>query len=191
MEFQNSIYCPDRFEWHNWLTENYKTTDEVWLIYYKKHTKLPTVTYEEAVEEAICFGWIDSLVKTIDEDRYMQKYTPRKPKSVWSLINKKRAEKLIKESRMTEAGLQTIKEAKKSGAWQKAYSTRKDIKMPKDLEKGLKDGNLAWGNFQLFTPSQRRNYIGWVLAAKRNETRKKRIVEVVKRSEKGLKPGLM
>ena len=85
-----TLYCKNRDDWRIWLEKNYQSEQEIWLIYYKKHTKKPTVTYNDAVEEAICFGWIDSLVKTIDQDTYMQKYTPRKSKSLWSLVNKNR-----------------------------------------------------------------------------------------------------
>ena len=103
----------NRTQWRTWLTKNQDKESEVWLVYYKKHTKKPTISYDDAVEEALCYGWIDGKVRTIDEERYMQRFTPRKPDSLWSLINKKRVLKLIEEKKMTPIGMELIKEAKK------------------------------------------------------------------------------
>ena len=98
------IYMRSRAAWRNWLQKNHKARTEVWLVYYKKHTGKPTVTYDDAVEEALCFGWIDSTVRTIDDERYMQKFTPRRPGSVWSETNIKRARRMIDQGLMTESG---------------------------------------------------------------------------------------
>jgi len=187
----NTIYCKNRDEWRLWLEKNHKSESEVWLIYLKKHTKKETVSYNDAVEEALCFGWIDSLVKSIDQDSYMQKYTPRKPKSVWSLINKKRVEKMIKANKMTPAGIEKIEIAKKNGQWEKAYSSKTKFKIPDKLQKALIENQEAFKNFYNFSPSVRNNYIGYILSAKREDTIKRRIAFVVERSEKNLKPGLM
>ena len=186
-----TIFCKDRNEWRIWLEQNHSSEKEIWLIYYKKHTKKPTVTYNEAVEEALCFGWIDSLVKTIDNETYMQKYTPRKDNSVWSLVNKKRAEKMISEGKMIKAGFDKIEIAKKNGQWEKAYTSQKKIEMPNYLEKELKKNKLAWKNFNNFANSYQNMYIGWVTAAKRPETREKRISIVVERSVKNQKSGMI
>ena len=186
-----TLYVKDRTEWRNWLETNYATETEVWLIYYKKHSDKPRIPYDDAVEEALCFGWIDSLVKTIDDEKYMQKYTPRRKNSVWSELNVKRCEKMIETSKMTAAGLKIIEEAKQSGKWQQAYSSNKINEMPKTLETALKNNKTAWENFNTFALSYRNNYIAWVASAKRDETKNKRIEEVVKRAALNQKPGMM
>ena len=112
------IYVSTREDWRAWLEENHDREKEIWLIYYKKPSGKPRVAYDDAVEEALCFGWIDSTIRKLDEDRYMQKFTPRNPGSVWSELNKRRVEKMIREGRMTQAGLSKIEAAKKSGEWQ-------------------------------------------------------------------------
>ncbi len=115
----NTIFCRNRTEWRSWLEQNHTSESEIWLIYMKKHTKKETVSYNDAVEEALCFGWIDSLVKRIDKESYMQKYTPRKPKSVWSLANKKRLEKMISEKKMTQPGIEMVEIAKREDTIQR------------------------------------------------------------------------
>jgi uncharacterized protein YdeI (YjbR/CyaY-like superfamily) len=174
-----------------WLEKKHASEKEIWLIYYKKHTKKPTVAYNEAVEEALCFGWIDSIVKRIDDETYMQKYTPRKDNSIWSQANKKRTEKMISEGKMTKAGFDKIEIAKKNGQLEKAYTSQKKIEMPDYLEKELKKNELAWNNFNNFASSYQNMYIGWVTAAKRLETREKRITAVIARSVKNQKPEMM
>lgn len=186
-----TLYVKNRDEWRNWLEKNYDSESEIWLIYYKKHSDKQSIPYDDAVEEALCFGWIDSLVKTIDDEKYTQKYTPRKKNSVWSEYNVKRCHKMIKEGKMTDAGLQLIKEAKKNGKWNLAYTTKKMYEMPEEMENALKQNKTAWDNFNNFAPSYRNNYIGWVITAKRPETKSKRIAEVVKRSALNQKPGMM
>jgi uncharacterized protein YdeI (YjbR/CyaY-like superfamily) len=109
MNQPTTLHVTTRNEWRAWLAEHHDTEKEVWLISYKKHTGRPQIPYDEAVEEALCFGWIDSLVKTIDEERFAQKFTPRKMKNNWSESNKRRVKKLVREGRMTQAGLSKIK----------------------------------------------------------------------------------
>jgi uncharacterized protein YdeI (YjbR/CyaY-like superfamily) len=184
-------HCRNRSEWRKWLQRNHDKKDEIWLVYYKKHTGKPSVTHAEAVEEALCFGWIDSRVNRLDEERYRQKYTPRKSKSVWSKINKDAAERLIREGKMTPAGMEKINEAKKDGRWAKAYTSRKRMRMPSDLKKALTSNKKAWKNFSNFAKSYQNMYIGWVTSAKMRETREKRIREVVKRSAQNKKSGIM
>src|SRR5690606_16126198 len=105
----------DRNEWRQWLEQNHEKLSEIYLVFYKLSTKKPTVTYEEAVEEALCFGWIDGIRKGIDDETYMNRFTPRKPKSMWSVVNKDRVEKLIAEGKMTDAGLKLVEIAKQNG----------------------------------------------------------------------------
>ena len=187
----NSIHFENRDAWRKWLEKNHDKSSEIWVIYYKKHTKKPTVQYGEAVEEAICFGWIDSTVQTIDEERYRQKYTPRNKTSLWSELNRKRARKMIKAGKMTDAGMAKIEEAKKNSRWDKTYSTSRQFEMPPELEEALKVNKAAWENFNNFAPSYRNLYAGWVGSAKKSETREKRIKEVVERSARNEKPGMM
>lgn len=191
VEITKTLYITDRKEWRKWLEKHHNTAKEIWLIYYKKHSGKPRIPYDDAVEEALCFGWIDSLVKSIDDEKYMQKYTPRKKNSIWSEINVKRCEKMIKESKMTDAGMILIEEAKINGKWDRAYTTKKIFEMPEDLEIALKKNKSAWNNFTKFAPSYKNNYIHWIISAKKEETKIKRISEVVKRSELNQKPGMM
>jgi len=191
MELPKPKYFRNRRLWRKWLEKNHNKKNEVWLVYYKKHTGKPSISHKEGVEEALCFGWIDSRVKRIDEERFMQRYTPRKPKSVWSLINKKAAERMIKQGKMTPAGLKKIEEAKKNGRWSRAYTSKKRMSMPQDLKSALMKNKKAQKNFSNFAKSYQNMYIGWVMSAKRDETRKKRIREVVKRSAMNKKSGIM
>ncbi len=110
MKITKTLYVTTRDEWRSWLEENHKSEKEIWLIYYKKHTGKPRIPYDDAVEEALCFGWIDSIIKRIDEEKYTQKFSPRKQNSAWSDLNKKRVKKLIEEGKMTKAGYETVKE---------------------------------------------------------------------------------
>lgn len=185
-----TIYCKNREEWRAWLEQNHAREKDIWLIYYKKHTKKETIFYSEAVDEALCFGWIDSIVKSIDDETYMQRYSPRKAKSVWSLVNKNKVKRLIEEKKMTQAGMLTVKMAKENGQWEIAYSLKDKVEMPIELEKALKSNQLALENFNKFSQSNQQNYIRWVVSAKRTETIQKRIDAVVYRSEKCLKHGM-
>jgi len=195
MNPKNSIYFKSRSEWRAWLKKNHsKGTSvdrEVWLIYYKKHTGKPSIPYNDAVEEALCFGWIDTTVKRIDDERYMQKFTPRNKNSIWSTLNKERAEKMIKEKKMTKAGLEKIKDAKKNGKWAEAYTSRKQLPLPSDLKIALMKDKTAWTNFKSFASSYQNIYIGWIMNAKREATRKRRIKVVVQRAASNQKPGMM
>lgn len=186
MDFQ---LFKNRNEWRTWLELNHKTEMEIWLGYYKKHTGKPSVRYDEAVEEALCFGWIDSKVNRVDNNIYKQKYTPRKKNSVWSLLNVKRVEKMIKEGRMTKAGMEKVEEGKESGTWQIAYSSKKEEVVPEDLLQALKINKTAFTHFFNYTVSIRNRYIYWINRAKQQETRDKRIEKVVGFAEGNVKPG--
>ena len=132
------LYVKTSNDWKKWLTKNHNKVEELWLIFYKKGTSKPSIDYETAVEEALCFGWIDSLVKKIDEERYVRKFTPRKNNSVWSESNKKCVKRVIKEGRMTEFGMEKITAAKKSGMWNKKIETPKiSYEAPKDFVSAL------------------------------------------------------
>ena len=190
MSDKEPLSFKDREQWRSWLTENHDKSKGAWLLFYKKRLGKQHLLYEEAVEEALCFGWIDSRIRRIDDEKHMQRYTPRNPKSIWSDSNRKRAGKLIKEGRMTEHGLRAINASKRNGRWRDIYTTRDPIDVPEDLEKALLKDPEAHRNFHAFAPSYRLIYIYWVNEAKREETRKRRMDEVVKRSRRGLKPGI-
>ena len=179
MKKLKTVHVTDREAWRAWLKENHDKEKEVWLIFYKKHTGKPRVAYNDAVEEALCFGWIDSIVKRIDEETYAQKFTPRKAESKWSEHNKRRVEKMIKEGRMTEIGLALVKAAKQSGAWERVIQPYKIDTLPPGLEEELSAHPTAWENFNRLAPSQQRQYIGWITAAKKEETRQKRLLEAI------------
>ena len=182
IELENALFFKNRDEWRNWLEKNHRTINEVWLIHYKKSSGKKGLNHFNAVEEAICFGWIDGKLKKIDEQRFILRYSTRKSKSVWSKINKENAEKMISLGKMTQAGLNKIEEAKKQGFWDNAYTNLVKERLPSDLKNALIVNKKAWNNFQQFANSYRNMYIGWVKNAKTEETRKKRISEVVKNS---------
>jgi len=190
MNENTALYFKNRNEWRKWLETNYKNINEVWLIHYKKPSNKTSINHMEAVEEALCFGWIDSKLKKIDDEKFILKYSPRKPKSVWSKINKEKAEELIASGKMTQAGLEKIEDAKKQGLWDTAYTNLVRERLPSDLKNSLMENKIAWNNFKNFANSYRNMYIGWVKGAKTKETRKKRIYEVVKRSSQNKKPGI-
>jgi uncharacterized protein YdeI (YjbR/CyaY-like superfamily) len=190
-EIVNPKHFINRKAWRNWLSKNFDKADYIWLLFYKVKTRKKSVRYPEAVEEAICFGWIDGILKRIDAEKHMQRFTPRKPKSIWSKLNKERAKRMIETGRMTEAGLAKIKEAKKSGWWDNAYTTRGNNIMSAEMKKVLMSDKEAWKNFQNFSKSAQNNYIFYVNYAKREETKKKRIQLVLDRSKRNEPPGMM
>ena len=181
-----------RSQWRKWLEKNHSTSSGVWLIYYKTETGKRKLSYAEAVEEALCFGWIDSLPRKLDNERTMLKYTPRKPKSVWSKINKERIEKLIANKLMMPAGFAVIQLAKKNGSWDKLNSSdfhAYNNSLPPDLEKALKKNKTALNNFNTFAPSYRKQFLSWIDSAKQPATREARIKQTVLMAAANKKPG--
>jgi len=191
MDNSVEMFFASRQEWRNWLQLNHQESYGIWLIYFKKHTKRESLSYNDAVEEALCFGWIDSVVKSIDNETYKQKYTPRRKNSIWSNVNKARVEKMINEGKMTNFGLAKVEEAKKNGEWEKAYGTRVKPELPEDLKAELQNNELAWQNFNKFAASYQTNYIYWLNAAKRPETREKRLKQIVNLASENRKPGII
>lgn len=190
MEITNALYFPNRREWRRWLAQNHDKETEAWVLRYKKNSGKPSVSYEEALEEALCFGWIDGRMRGVDSEKSAVRFSPRKAKSRWSKVNKDKAEKLIEQGKMVPAGLAKIEEAKKGSNWDNAYSTRMIEGIPPDLEEALSANQEAWKNFQRFATGYRNTYIYWVNDAKTSETRKRRIAEVVARSAINKKPGI-
>jgi uncharacterized protein YdeI (YjbR/CyaY-like superfamily) len=173
------LHLIDRQQWRDWLSQKHATTREVWLVFYKKHTGKPCIPYDEAVQEALCFGWIDGLLNRIDKDRYRVRFSPRKSGSIWAESNKKRVEQMIRQGRMTEAGLARVEEAKRSGEWEQAR-VRDNPDTPQDLLEALQSDSGAASDFERLAPSHRKNFIWWINSAKKPETRAKRIRETVR-----------
>lgn len=174
-----TIYARDRKEWRKWLKNNHRTSPGVWLIYYKVNSGKPSVSYSEAVKEALCVGWIDSKVNSLDDERYQQVFTPRKPKSVWSKLNKQYIEELIEQGLMTEAGLVKIEAAKQDGSWN-ALDAIEALMIAPDLKGALEANETANDHFQLFSSSSKKSILFWIESAKRPETRLKRIEKAVR-----------
>lgn len=181
----------DREAFRAWLLKNHTQPGEQWVVFYKKHTGKGGLTYDEAVEEAICFGWIDGIVRRRDDDTFMQKFTPRKKGGTWSESNLKRVRKMIDAGKMSEAGLAMLGDAlekyEKEGIAHRP--PRVDV-LPDELMAILKQNPQAWANFEKLAPSHRREYLGWVAEAKREETRKRRMQEVANTLEQGKKLGM-
>jgi uncharacterized protein YdeI (YjbR/CyaY-like superfamily) len=187
----NTLELKDRKEWRAWLAENYNRENEIWLVYYKKATGIPSISYQDSLDEGLCFGWIDSLIKKIDERKYARKFTPRKDDSKWSLVNKKRAEQLIRDGLMTEYGLNKVEAAKRSGSWDAPVQKPKlDFKMPSEFSEALKNNPQAENFFNNLAPSYQKQYLGWIVTAKRSETKQKRIKESIELLSEGKRLGL-
>lgn len=170
----------DKDQWRTWLQENHATAQEMWLVFFKKHTGKAGLTYIEALEEALCFGWIDGILKRIDDEKHTVRFSPRRRNSIWSEQNKKRVARLIQAGRMTETGLARIREAKANGQWAKA-AVREDVTIvPPELTAALAGHAEARRNFEKLAPSYRRQFIYWISTAKRDETRQKRLAEVIR-----------
>ena len=181
-----AVAAKSRAEWRRWLEKNVEKEKSVWLILYNKNSSKSSVKIDEAVEEALCFGWIDSkAIKRDDESRY-QSFSQRKPKSNWSKINRDRVSKLIKQGLMTSHGQSVIDHAKKTGTWLAMESVEKNI-IPDDLQKLFNKNKTALKNFQAFAPSSKRMILQWILSAKRAETRTKRLEKTVELASKNIK----
>jgi uncharacterized protein YdeI (YjbR/CyaY-like superfamily) len=169
-----------RKEWGHWLRENHNLKKEVWLIYYKKHTGKPRIPYDDAVEEALCYGWIDGKVKRIDDEKFMQLFTPRKAKSIWSDHNKKRAKKLIEKGLMKDPGLVAINEAKKSGIWEQSSPIFDEKNIPEELKAALMKSKRAKKYYDSLAPTYKKQFHWWIISAKRKETKEKRTIDAMK-----------
>lgn len=184
------ISVSDRKAWRLWLTENHASENEVWLAYYKKHTGKATVSYLDSVKEALCFGWIDGLKKSIDDERYAHRFTPRRPHSKWSPQNIRLAKELIKSGEMTNAGLEAFNQGVPyDQELQKALSA-KEIPLTTETERGLKTSEKAWSNFSQMSAGYRKQYVLWLQTAKKADTRKKRLEEAIRLLEKNRKLGM-
>jgi uncharacterized protein YdeI (YjbR/CyaY-like superfamily) len=184
------IYLTTRAEWRKWLTQHHSEESGVWLVFYKTHTRMPTLHYDAVVEEALCFGWIDSIIKKLDDDRYARKITPRKPSSQWSELNKNRVKTLLRQGLMTDAGLARIEQAKNTGHWNQSARTPIPTKVPEDLKRALSRNRKAKAFFSTLAPTYQKQFIGWIATAKRQETIDRRVKEAIRLLEQGKKLGL-
>lgn len=173
-----TVEAVNRQAWRAWLAEHHQTCAGIWLIYYKVKSGKPSVQYSEAVKEALCFGWIDSKVKSMDEERYRQIYTPRKPQSVWSKLNKSYVEELIQTGLMTSAGMNIIHIAQENGSWNRLDEIEALI-IPDDLQQALHSCPEAERNFKDFNNSTQKSLLTWIASARRAMTRESRIQRVV------------
>ena len=186
MEIGETLYVTNREDWRKWLKKNFEVKKEIWLIYYKKHTRKPTIPYDDAVEEALCFGWIDSIVKRIDDEKHVQRYTPRNLKSIWSQNNINRVEKMLHEGKMTKTGLSKYEYGMKNDL--QAPTIKEKLVVPKDFKIALKNETKADENFNNLAKSYKIMYIHWINCAKKEETGKRRIKKAIHLLKESKKP---
>jgi uncharacterized protein YdeI (YjbR/CyaY-like superfamily) len=188
MEIGETLLAPTREAWRTWLEQHHATSAEIWLILGKKNSGVQTVTLDEATEEALCFGWVDSIQKRIDDRTHALRFTPRKPKSVWSQSNVDRVRRLTAQGKMTPAGLALVEAAKANGQWEAATQRDVLLALPQELEAALATRPGAGNGFARLPDSLKKQLIYWVASAKREETRRRRIDEVIRRSEQARAP---
>jgi uncharacterized protein YdeI (YjbR/CyaY-like superfamily) len=188
---RRTLYLSTRKQWRQWLTKNHATEKEIWLVYYRQETGKPSIPYEDSVEEALCFGWIDSIIKKLDNECYARKFTPRTNMTKWSNTNKQRMAKMLEAGLVTKAGLATIENIKliadKSGAAPKKPSA---MEIPAYIREAFKQDKTVWDNFCGLAKSYQRDYILWITIAKKEETRDRRIEEAIKLLKQNRKLGL-
>lgn len=177
--------------WRGWLEKNHDKAKELWVGFYKRDSGKPSITWPESVDEALCFGWIDGVRKSIDETRYKIRFTPRKPTSTWSSVNIKRVAELTELGRMRPAGLAAFEQSseKKSGIY--AYEQRKEIVLDPAYEKKLRANKKAWAFFTSSAPSYRHICVFWIMTAKQEQTRLRRLRRLIEDSAAGRKVGIM
>ena len=182
-----TYYPKSQTDWRNWLVKNHQLKQSVWLVFYKKSTKVATISWGEAVDEALCFGWIDSTKKTIDAERYIQYFSKRKPNSIWSKINKDKVEYLTSKKLIQKAGYKSIKIAKENGSWSKLDEVEALI-IPENLKKEFKarEGSLEY--YESLSKSAKKILLSWIVLAKRPKSKQKRIIEIAENASKNTKP---
>lgn len=178
MDQKEQHYFKNTEEWREWLHENHDKSSGVFLIFYKVNSEFASMRWEEAVQVALCYGWIDSKVNKINEDCRKQVFSPRKDKSVWSKINKTHIEKLLKENLMHQSGLAKIEIAKQNGSWI-SLDDVEELIIPEDLKLAFDSNKTAFENYLQFSPSYRKSYLYWLNQAKREATRTDRISQII------------
>jgi uncharacterized protein YdeI (YjbR/CyaY-like superfamily) len=174
-----------RQEWRDWLEVHHQSESEVWLIFHKQHTQIPAVAYDDAVEEALCFGWVDSLIRRLDDDRFARKFTPRKPDSAWSTINRRRYDEMKARGLLAPAGLDRPPTDRSGDAPRPSVT-----ELPDYVEQALKSDEHARDIWQRLAPSHKRAYLAWIDSAKRDETKQRRLEQALRMISEGKKPGL-
>jgi uncharacterized protein YdeI (YjbR/CyaY-like superfamily) len=181
----NPIRMRSRQAWRRWLERHHEKAADVWIVYHKAHTGLPTVSYVEAVEEALCFGWIDGQAQRLDDDSWCQRFSPRRKGSRWSPVNLRRFAKLTAEGLVTAAG--RAAGPTKDTRLAETYWDKPDV-TPPEVEAGLKASAAAWARFRALSPSRRKMFIGWLASAKKPETRARRVAKAIDMLERGVLP---
>ncbi|MES2477819.1 MAG: YdeI/OmpD-associated family protein [Bacteroidota bacterium] len=182
-----TFYPASRTDWRKWLEANHLSKQAVWLVCYKKKTGKPTIAWTEAVDEALCFGWIDSVRKTLDEEKFIQFFSRRKAKGTWSKVNKEKINRLIENGQMKQAGFDSIEKAKQNGSWS-ILDDVEDLILPEDLKTELNKQINAMEYYLSLSKSVRKAILQWLVLAKRPETRQKRIIEIVTLAAQKQKP---
>jgi uncharacterized protein YdeI (YjbR/CyaY-like superfamily) len=179
MNISDLLYVANRQDWRNWLKENYTSATEIWLVYFRKHTNIPRIPYNHAVEEALCFGWIDSITKTIDQDRYAQRFTPRRPRSTYSQANKERLRRQIEQGKVVPEVLATI-----------GGLAEEEFEFPADIRAALRTNKTAWENFQRYSGAYQRIRIAFIdTARKRPGEFEKRLKHLIRMTEQNKQYG--
>lgn len=186
MDGREIVEVPDRAAWRRWLAERHEQREAIWLVFHKRSSDGTSPSYEEAVEEALCFGWIDSTVNRLDERRTLQLFAPRKPRSAWSLSNKERVARLERDGLLAPAGIAAIEAAKENGSWS-AFDDVERLVEPPDLAAALDASPAARESWNGFSPSSRKAILRWLVSAKRPQTRAKRVEQTVRMAAKGLR----
>ena len=188
MTHEAEIFCPkDRKAWRKWLTKHHEQKESVWLVVYKKGAPETNLTWSEAVDEALCFGWIDSLKKPVDEEKYKQYFTKRKPNSTWSRINKDKIKALTETGQMAKAGIVSVQLAKRNGSWSLLDGVE-NLEIPPELNQAFRKVPGSKPFFNSLSKSIRKQLLYWVVSAKRPETKAKRIAEIVTATGKNTTP---
>ncbi|TCD02127.1 hypothetical protein EZ449_18875 [Pedobacter frigidisoli] len=182
-----TFYPTSKAQWRAWLQDNHCSKTAVWLVHYKKSSGIPTISWSDAVDEALCFGWIDSIRKTLDDDRFIQFFSKRKPKGTWSKVNKDKIKLLIDAGLMTTAGFEAITTAKENGSWI-ILDAIQELNIPKDLSAAFKLHSGSKKFFTSLSKSVRKAILQWIILAKRPETRQSRINEIAELAGQKLKP---
>ena len=182
---RETLAVGSRQEWRNWLGNHHDSQSEIWLVFNKVATGVTTLSYDDAVEEALCFGWIDSIIRRLDDARYARKFTPRKADSKWSTLNRRRYASLASRGLLATPGLDRAPTGRSGDAPRPSL-----LEIPSFIMETLKSNARAWRHFEQLTPSRRRAYLGWIASAKREETKKKRLREALSLLAAGKELGL-
>lgn len=181
-----TLFFPTKSHLRKWFEKNHDKTDELWVGYYKKDTGKPSITWPESVDEALCFGWIDGIRKSIDDERYKIRFTPRRKSSTWSAVNTKRIKELIKLGLVKSAGLKVFNNRDKKKSERYSFEQVK-VKLPVGFEKKIKANKKAWSYFQNLPPSSKKLSVWWIISAKKEETKLRRLNTLIECSESGRK----